>query len=236
MNVVDYSLREFGKLSTALIPYGIQLSSSTDGVQTELRQRFGLEGKRLILSVGHLHSMRNRKDLILSMPTILRDFPKAVLLIVGSVSTQLPGDLVKKYNIQNSVIFAGALQHFEVSTLLEMADLEAHWLDQDKPSRTSLGIASLEAMSAGVTVLAAANPDTYGKGVLINGENIMIVEPGEPQELAKVIVDLLGNDKRRRAIGARARQTILAHFSWDSVCEQTIQVYNSISEKKLNGG
>ena len=77
--------------------------------------------------------MRNRKDLILSMPIILRDFPNAVLLIVGSVSTQLPGDLVKKYNIQDSVIFAGALQHLEVLTLLEMADLEAHWLDQDKP-------------------------------------------------------------------------------------------------------
>jgi glycosyltransferase involved in cell wall biosynthesis len=51
-----------------------------------------------------------------------------------------------------------------------------------------------------------------------------------------VIVDLLGDDKRRAAIGACARQTVLDHFSWDSVCEQTIQVYKSVSEKKLNGG
>jgi phosphatidylinositol alpha-1,6-mannosyltransferase len=193
-----------------------------------LAKRFDLAGKRVILSVGHLHAMRNRKDLILAMPHVIREIPNTILLIAGDISTQLPGDLVKKLGIEKSVIFAGGLQHVEISALLEMADLEVHWLDQDKPSRTSLGIASLEAMSAGVTILAAVNPETYGKGVLMNGENIVIVEPNRPRELAETIVNLLREDNRRKAIGARARQTILDHFSWDNVGAQTIQVYESV--------
>jgi glycosyltransferase involved in cell wall biosynthesis len=231
MNAVNYVVHEFGNVPTAHIPYGIQLSTLSANTKSDLRKRFNLEGKRVILSLGHLHAMRNRKDLILAMPHILKEIPNAVLLIVGDVSIHLPAEWVKKYDIDGSVIFAGPLQHAEVSGLLELADLEAHWLNQDKPEKTSLGIASLEAMSAGITVLAAANLDTYGKGTLANGENIVIVNPDKPEELAKIILDLLHDDSRRSRIGGCARQTILDHFSWDSVCKQTIQVYESVIKK-----
>jgi len=176
--------------------------------------------------------MRNRKDLFLAMPYVLKDIPNAVLLVVGDVSIQLPDGFARNNHISGAIILAGSLQHAEVSALLGFADLEAHWLNQDKPEKTSLGIASLEAMSAGMTVLAAANPDTYGKGVLTHGENIIIVEPHQPQDLAQVMVELLKDNALRKAIGARARQTILDHFSWGSVGEQTIRVYESVIEKK----
>lgn len=232
MNVTNYVLNEFGNIPTALVPYGIHLSSSPANTKADLRERFNLEGKRVILSLGHLHAMRNRKDLILAMPHILKEIPNAVLLIVGDVSIQLPEEWVRKYDVDGSVVFAGSLQHAEVSALLELADLEAHWLNQDKPEKTSLGIASLEAMSAGITVLVAANLDTYVKGILVHGENIVIVDPDQPQELARTIVDLLRDHTRRNKIGNCARQTILDHFSWDSVCEKTIQVYESVIGKK----
>ncbi len=232
MNVMDYTRREFGDISTALVPYGIHLSKAPTSTKVDLKKRFGLDGKRGILSVGHLHPMRNRKDLFLAMPYVLKDIPNAVLLVVGDVSIRLPDELMKNDEINRAVILAGSLQHAEVSALLSFADIEVHWLNQDKPEKTSLGIASLEAMSAGLTVIAAANPDTYGKGVLTNSENIVIVEPNQPQDLAQVIGDLLRDDARRKAIGAHARRTIINHFSWDSVCKQTLDVYTSVIEKK----
>ena len=231
VNVVDFVQSEFGNINTALVPYGIHLSLSPTNTKADLKKRFGLDGKRVILSVGHLHAMRNRKDIFLAMPYILKEIPNAVLLVVGDVSIQLPDELMKNNRINGAVILAGSLQHSDVSALMELADLEVHWLNQDKPEKTSLGIASLEAMSAGMTVLAAANPETYGKDVLTHGENIIIVEPHQPQALAQVIVDLLRDDARRKTIGARARQTILDHFSWGSVGEQTIQVYESVIKK-----
>lgn len=228
MNVAAYARREFGRVRTALVPYGIRLSSSQPGTASELQQRFGLQGKRVILSVGHLHAMRDRKDLILAMPRVLQVLPDALLLVVGDESIEWPRALAEQHGVGHAVRFAGPLPHREVSSLYAIADLEAHWLNQDKPENTSLGIASLEAMSAGMTVLAAANPDTYGKGVLASGSNIMIVAPQQPEALALTIVELLQDDARRKAIGARARQTVLEHFSWDSVGRQTIGVYESV--------
>jgi len=61
---------------------------------------------------------------------------------------------------------------------------------------------------------------------------MIIVAPNNPYELANIIIGVLRDDKHRVAIGERTRQTVLDHFSWDSVCEQTVQVYESVSKKK----
>jgi glycosyltransferase involved in cell wall biosynthesis len=90
---------------------------------------------------------------------------------------------------------------------------------------TSLGIASLEAMLAGKAVLSAANEMTYGPGVLKNGENVILVPREDPQHLAQTMIELLEDKQKCAAIGQRARQTIQEHFSWESVCAQTLQVY-----------
>jgi starch synthase len=112
-----------------------------------------------------------------------------------------------------------------------VADLEAHWLNEDSIDDTSLGIASLEAMSAGKVVVAAASEDSYGPGVLKNGENVVLVSR-DPADVARRIVELLGDTDRRAAIGGRAAETIRNHFSWDAVCERTIAAYRGAIEQQ----
>ena len=228
MNVVNYARREFGKVPTEMIPYGIHLSDSQVDAKKILEKKFDLKGKRLILSVGHLHAMRNREDLFLAMPLILEEVPNAVLMIVGDVSVPIPDEVLDCEDTENGVIFAGSLDHTEVSALLGFAELEAHWLNLYEPERTSLGIASLEAMSAALPVLTTANPAIFGEGVLNHEDNIIIVEPHNPEKLAKTIVNLLNNDSRRKSIGINAQKTIMDHFSWDIIVEQTVEVYESI--------
>jgi len=86
-------------------------------------------------------------------------------------------------------------------------------------------------MGAGNVVLVAANQDTYGKGILRNGENVILVDQGRPDKLAETIIGLLNDDNRRRQIAERAKQTIRQHFSWDSVCSRTINVYEEVLRK-----
>ena len=200
-----------------------------------MRELYKVTGKRVILSLGHVHAIRDRRDLIAALPAVLQSFSDVVLLIVGAVMTTSPGQLARSLGVEKAVIFSGSVSHSTIPVLLAMADLEAHWLNQEEPERTSLGIASLEAMQAGKIVLAAANPDSYGPGVLKNGENIIIVKPGKPGELAQLIIELLRDDQRRREIGKCAQQTILANFSWDSICDQTIIVYQAAIEKIRRG-
>ena len=233
VNIKSYAQEAFGRSDSVVVPYGVDLPGLSDeGRIKQLRETYKLNGKRVILSLGHVHEIRDRQDLVAALPDVLRIFPDTVLLIVGAVSTTIPAKLAHSLGVDHAVVFVGPVSHQAVPDFLAIADLEAHWLNQEEPERTSLGIASLEAMLAGKVVLAAANPDTYGPGVLIPGENIMIVKPGHPIELAQTIIDLLRDDARRLAIGQRASQAIRNHFSWDNVCKQTLQVYQAAIQKR----
>ena len=143
LNIVDYVHEAFQRPDAVLLPYGIsETPKMNPELVEEIRQRYQLAGKRVILSLGHVHEIRNRKDLVEAMPAILKVFPNTVLLIVGVVATQTPVETARRLGIENSVIFAGHQPHAHIPALFELADLEAHWLTQDKPEKTSLGVAT----------------------------------------------------------------------------------------------
>src|SRR5262249_3103031 len=113
-----------------------------------------------------------------------------------------------------------------------LADMEAHWLNQDRPEQTSLGIASMESMGAGKTVLAAANVNTFGPGILKQNDNVVLVGPGQPEQLAQTLISLLCNDAHRLRIGQRARQTIQTFFSWEVIAGRTLQAYEEVCQQQ----
>jgi glycosyltransferase involved in cell wall biosynthesis len=237
INIEDYVRDAFGTSRAFLVPYGISLPEMpSEALIERLRAKYQLHGKRVILSLGHVHEIRNRKDLIEALPFVLKALPNTVLLIVGTVADVSPAVLARRLGVNESVIFTSYVPHSQVPAFLALADLEAHWLNQEAAGKTSLGIASLEAMASGKVVIAAASENTYGQGVLRAGKNVVLVEPGNPRQLGQTIVDLLGDNERREGIGDRARRTIEQHFSWDSVCSGTLDVYREALHRSAHLG
>jgi 1,2-diacylglycerol 3-alpha-glucosyltransferase len=225
-NIRKYVEDVFGVKNTTIVPYGIEIPKEPRKSRvSKLRQKFNLNNRRVILSVGHVHKIRDRKDLIEAMPMVLERMPSAVLLIVGAVATDIPAKTARKLGIEDSVIFTGPVPHDDIAAFLALGDLEAHWLNQDSPEKTSLGIASLESMGAGKVVVAVANENTYGHDVLRNGENVILVKPNNPHKLAHTIVSILGDPNRCRLIAQKARRTVEKNFSWENAIARTLAVY-----------
>lgn len=233
-NIEKYAKTVFKCNHFCIIPYGVELSRDINPKILDcFINKYSLKNKNVIISLGHVHEIRNRHDLITAMPLILKQYPNTILLIVGAVITSTPEKLARSLNVGHAIIFTGTISHKYIPEILSLGKIEAHWLNQDNPENTSLGIASLEAMASKKVILAAANPDTYGPDVLRNGENIILVNTGEPYALAETIIGLFNDEIRCKIIGNNASKTIERFFSWDSVCDRTVQLYlRTVSDQK----
>lgn len=230
--IVGYVSDAFGFVNKALLPYGITLmpKPSLESIES-IRRKYNLGDGPVIVSLGHLHEIRNRKELIQILPDLLARYKGLKLMIVGDVGTNSAEMLASKMGVQDAVIFTGSVPHTDVSAYLGVSDLEAHWFQENNPQNKTLGIAALEAMGAGKVVFGTADEDVYGKGVLRNGQNVMLVNLNNLKDITSKLLELLENNRKRDAIGEQARQAISDHFSWESVCKQTLDVYASVMEK-----
>lgn len=220
--ITEYVQKTFKKQHSIIIPYGIEITTDTSMSQT-LKDTYHLEDKKIFLSLGHVHELRDRKDIIEAMPEILKIFPEFVLLIVGDIGTDKPQLLAQKLGVEQSVIFTGPVPHSVVPSLFALSDIVGQWFHTSNLQSKTLGIAALEAMAAGKTVIGTADKDVYGEGILLNGENVILLQ--DPKNLAQHIIEILQDTARREYIGSNAAKTIEQFFSWNGVCNQTIQLY-----------
>jgi glycosyltransferase involved in cell wall biosynthesis len=81
------------------------------------------------------------------------------------------------------------------------------------------GMVYLEAMACGK---AAVGCDAGGVPEIIqHGQTGILVPPGDVESLAAALGTLVEHPERRQAIGERARQSVLQHFSLPVIAERT---------------
>jgi spore coat protein SA len=87
----------------------------------------------------------------------------------------------------------------------------------------ALGLTSLEAQASGVPVVVSNSgglPETVSPG-----QSGLVFENGNAGELAEAVLSIVGNEDRRRSMGAAARDWVMRTFSWDVIAAQLEQVY-----------
>jgi glycosyltransferase involved in cell wall biosynthesis len=203
------------------VPYGVDKLETDPERGLEVRRKYNLGSRPVILSLGHVHNLRDRCDLISAMPEIIKHVPDVHLLIVGDIYTQRPIELTDSLGIRSHITFAGGLPHDQIGDYLAAATIEAHWLS----NAPGLGIAAMEAMAVGKAVVSSIGVDDLGKGMLRPGENIMLIDRGSVPSIADAIIRLLRDPGLRQSIGENGRKMIEEHFSWNSVTDRMEAAY-----------
>lgn len=103
-----------------------------------------------------------------------------------------------------------------------------------------LGIVNLEAMACGAAVVASATGGI--PEVVAHGETGLLVQleqvsdgtgtPLDPDkfvaDFAAAMIEVVSDPTRARSMGEKGRQRATDHFSWESIVEQTLEVYKSV--------
>jgi glycosyltransferase involved in cell wall biosynthesis len=86
------------------------------------------------------------------------------------------------------------------------------------------GVAFVEAMAAGLPAIGGR-----GEGgphdIAAAGEGMLLVTPGDARELAETLRGLHGDRDELRRLGAAARATVAANFTWEACGERTVAAY-----------
>jgi glycosyltransferase involved in cell wall biosynthesis len=207
---------------TSVVDAGIAPASRTaivyNGIDTSRFVPSARPGLGNILCVGSLAPHKGHVVLLDALPAVLEAIQGASLTLAGDGSEReaLLARAVT-LGVAERVRFAGLVG--DVRPLLEEADL----LVLPSVRREGLGIAVLEAMAAGVPVVASrcgGIPE-----VVEDGRTGRLVEPGDSGELARVIAEVLLDPATGAELAAAARASVEDRFDVGSTAKRLKRLY-----------
>jgi phosphatidylinositol alpha-mannosyltransferase len=89
----------------------------------------------------------------------------------------------------------------------------------------SFGMVLARAFACGLPVVAS---DIPGYRDVMTTETGLLVPPGDAHALAEAVVRLLGDELRRRSLGAAARRVAEERYSWDVIAGRLLDVYELV--------
>ncbi|MDD2228293.1 MAG: glycosyltransferase family 4 protein [Candidatus Cloacimonetes bacterium] len=185
------------------------------------------ETTNVVVSLGHVSSGKDRKELIEAWPKIVSSIPSAKLQIIGSLFSDKIGILIEKYNIAKHVLFSGGVQRSKIPELIEKADLGCLFVS-NVPFCKGVGSANIELMASGLPVILDAYDDNFGSDMPFkNGVHFIKLESRDPDWLAEKIVELMNDSELRERIGKAGQEFVLTQLTWGRVLPLIEALYRS---------
>jgi glycosyltransferase involved in cell wall biosynthesis len=119
------------------------------------------------------------------------------------------------------VRFLGRRRRDELRNLYSAADvfISVPWYEP-------FGITPVEAMACGVPVIGARVGGV--KHTVVDGETGLLVEPKDPEAVARALRTLFGNRSLREQMGRAGIRRANSLFTWERVTDSLERVYRSI--------
>jgi glycogen synthase len=194
-----------------------------------LRERYGIApDETMMLFVGRLNWVKGIMNLVQAMPAVLREFPKAKLVILGTGDEEANvRDLIARLNIRDNVVLR--------LEFVPEPERIVHYMAADLCVFPSLyepfGIVSLEAMALDKPIVVGAKGVSGLKEQVVNagpGQTGVHVDGSDPADIAWGVKKILASPEKARQWGKNARERVLSYFTWEKAARQTLDVYEGM--------
>jgi phosphatidylinositol alpha-mannosyltransferase len=149
---------------------------------------------------------------------VLAHVPGARFLVAGRGETGEQQALELLGDQAGAVEFLGGVSDEDKARLLSSVDVYI----APQTGGESFGIVLVEAMSAGAAVVAS-DLGAFSR-VLDDGAAGVLFRTGDSADLARTLVEVLGDPDRRATVVARA-SSVVRRYDWSAVTDQVLAVY-----------
>jgi len=210
-------------------------SEEVQNSRKEMRQKYGVEDKQVILFVGRLSPVKGPDILLKAMKGVFKKQHNAVLVIVGS--KWFSDDTIDEYGLklrqlaeslgENKVIFTGFLPPSEIPVHFLIGDLFVCSSQWQEP----LARVHYEAMGAGLPVITT---NRGGNTEIVNHlhNGIVIDDYSNPEAFTDAISYLLSNKKEADSIGKAGRKFVESNHGFEHVTKRLEDLYTAAMKIK----
>lgn len=220
----------------SVIPHGTHLVEHTN--KEVLKEKYGLSGRKIISTFGLLSSGKCLETTINALPTIIKEQPEVLFLIIGKTHPTVFKQEGEHYRdslkarivdlgLENHVHFVD--EYLSLDVLLEYLQLTAIYLFTSKDRNQAVSGTFSYAISCGCPIISTPIPHAIevledGAGIIVDFEN--------PVQLAEQVNILLGNEKLRKSIAANGIHK-LAPTAWQNSASAHAVLFERIADERI---
>lgn len=198
-------------------------------VQADYRSLEGWENARIAGIASRISPEKGQLEFVRAAAKAAQDVPDARFLVVGGEQFTHESDYLQRVRseVQNlglseKIHFTGFIQSmpavYKAMDVCVLASL-----------REPFGRIVIEAMAAGCAVVATRSGGP--QEIITDGENGLLVEPGDVEGMAKAVTDLLQDVEKRTALAESGRELVETSYSLDQV-RRVEDLYRRILEEQ----
>ncbi|MBW2130342.1 MAG: glycosyltransferase [Deltaproteobacteria bacterium] len=206
-------------------PVWVEAFDGAGGKRVESKGFLGFTRDNVVITnIASLKPVKGQEYLLRCFSRLLKRHPLARLLLAGEgESRERLQALCKALEITRQVRFLGL--HRDIPRVLSASDIFVN-----SSLSEGISIAILEAMGAGVPVVATAvggNPD-----LIRHGETGLLVEPKDEDGLARALEFLILNPNEGSRMASAAFDFVKKNFDAPLIFERTLTFYRKLAGKK----
>ena len=193
----------------------------------ELRKEYHIGNDSPVIGVvGNIKDWKGQETVVRATQIVKQVFPHVRCVLVGGTSDrnlyylEMLRELCKRLSLTENVIFTG-FQNNPID-FMNLMDVVIHSSIKPEP----FGIVNLEAMYLKKPVISTK----IGAPIEIfeDGKSGILVEPGNPQELAEACILLLKDREKAKAMGMAAYERLTKKFTLEKNVQKTEELYDTI--------
>lgn len=180
------------------------------------------QGKSLILFLARIDPKKGLDLLAPAFAALKQQFPKSHLVIAGPDSIGFRSTVERYFaqvNCQNDITFTGML-----SGTLKYAALSAAQVYVAPSYSEGFSMSVLEGMATGLPCVITTGCN-FPEAEKAQAAHVVDINS---ESIAQALIQCFTNPDAAKEMGHRARQFILANYTWDSIAKKMIEVYEDI--------
>jgi glycosyltransferase involved in cell wall biosynthesis len=204
----------------------LELFSPRDGAAA--RAELNLPGDApVVMFVGGFQPWHGLEHLLDAFAQVQAARPDARLVLVGDgPAREAVTRQARALRLNGCLHITGSVPHARVPQLLAAADVVAAPYPRLPREMWFSPLKLYEYMAAGKAIVAT--DDGQIRQAIQDGENGLLVPPGDVSSLAAAITQLVQDPARRAQLGQTARCHAVERHSWERHIDRLIEVYRTV--------